>query len=36
MAKYLLTNKAAEDLSGIWNYTFEAWSEKQADEKKKA
>lgn len=32
MAKYLLTNKAAEDLSGIWNYTFEAWSEKQADD----
>ena len=32
MAKYYLTNKAVEDLSGIWEYTFETWSEKQADE----
>ena len=31
MAKYKLTNKAAEDLTDIWNYTFEKWSEKQAD-----
>lgn len=31
MAKYKLTNKAVEDLSKIWNYTFEIWSEKQAD-----
>lgn len=31
MAKYTLTNKAVEDLSHIWNYTCEAWSEKQAD-----
>ncbi len=31
MAKYELTNKAVEDLSKIWDYTFEAWSEKQAD-----
>ncbi|WP_161890081.1 type II toxin-antitoxin system RelE/ParE family toxin [Pontibacter russatus] len=31
MAKYTLTNKAVEDLSEIWNYTYEAWSEKQAD-----
>lgn len=31
MAKYRLTNQAVEDLSKIWNYTFEVWSEKQAD-----
>ena len=31
MAKYYLTNKAVEDLSNIWNYTFEEWSEQQAD-----
>ncbi len=31
MAKFELTNKAVEDLSKIWEYTFEAWSEKQAD-----
>ncbi|PKB00391.1 toxin ParE1/3/4 [Flavobacteriaceae bacterium MAR_2009_75] len=31
MAEYKLTNKAVEDLSKIWNYTFEVWSEKQAD-----
>jgi toxin ParE1/3/4 len=31
MAKYLLTNKAVEDLSQIWNYTFDNWSERQAD-----
>lgn len=31
MAKYFLTNKAIEDLSKIWDYTFEAWSESQAD-----
>jgi len=31
MAKYELTNKAVEDLSKIWDYTFEVWSEKQAD-----
>lgn len=31
MAKYYLTNKAVEDLSEIWNYTFEQWSEQQAD-----
>ena len=23
--------KAVEDLSMIWNYTYETWSEKQAD-----
>ncbi|MDT8414819.1 MAG: type II toxin-antitoxin system RelE/ParE family toxin [Flavobacteriaceae bacterium] len=31
MAEYKLTNKAAEDLSKIWEYTFEVWSENQAD-----
>ncbi|MDQ6471825.1 type II toxin-antitoxin system RelE/ParE family toxin [Flavobacterium sp. LHD-80] len=31
MAKYHLTNKAVEDLEDIWNYTFDEWSEKQAD-----
>lgn len=31
MAKFQLTNKAVSDLSNIWNYTFENWSEKQAD-----
>jgi len=29
--KYILTNKAVEDLSKIWNYTYEVWSENQAD-----
>jgi toxin ParE1/3/4 len=31
MAKYELTNKAVEDLTGIWEYTIEKWSEHQAD-----
>ena len=31
MAEYKLTNKAVEDLSKIWDHTFEVWSEKQAD-----
>jgi toxin ParE1/3/4 len=31
MVKYFLTNKAVEDLSKIWNYTYEVWSENQAD-----
>ena len=31
MAKYQFTNKAVEDLSNIWNYTFDNWSENQAD-----
>lgn len=31
MGEYKLTNKAVEDLSKIWDYTFEVWSEKQAD-----
>ena len=31
MGKYILSNKAVADLSSIWNYTFDEWSEKQAD-----
>ena len=31
MAKYRFSNKAVEDLSTIWNYTFDIWSEIQAD-----
>jgi toxin ParE1/3/4 len=31
MAKFKLTNNAVKDLSDIWNYTFDAWSESQAD-----
>lgn len=31
MAKYHLTKKAVEDLTEIWNYTCEEWSETQAD-----
>ena len=31
MAKYILSKKAIEDLSNIWDYTYDTWSEKQAD-----
>lgn len=31
MAKYYLTNKALDDLSEIWDYTIETWSEMQAE-----
>ena len=31
MAKVLFRQKAIDDLNNIWNYTFEKWSEKQAD-----
>jgi toxin ParE1/3/4 len=31
MAKYKLTNKAVDDLTQIWNYTVDKWSERQAD-----
>ena len=31
MPNYHLTNKAVADLSAIWNYTYDYWSEKQAD-----
>jgi toxin ParE1/3/4 len=31
MARYELTNKAVEDLTNIWEYSIEKWSEQQAD-----
>lgn len=31
MSKFILTYKAVEDLSEIWNYTLDNWSEHQAD-----
>lgn len=31
MGKFLLTKKAISDLSDIWDYTIETWSEAQAD-----
>ena len=31
MAKVILRRKAIDDLNDIWDYTFEKWSEKQAD-----
>ena len=31
MAKFELTKRAVEDLTDIWNYTCENWSEHQAD-----
>ncbi len=31
MARYKITKKAVDDLSGIWNYTYDKWSENQAD-----
>ena len=31
MANYNLTKKAVQDLSEIWKYTFNTWSENQAD-----
>ena len=31
MAKYKLTNRAIDDLTQIWNYTLDKWSENQAD-----
>lgn len=31
MPKFNLSNKAVEDLADIWNYTYDEWSEKQAD-----
>ena len=31
MAKVVLRQKAIDDLNDIWDYTFEKWSEKQAD-----
>lgn len=31
MAKFRFTNKAVYDLTQIWNYTVDNWSEKHAD-----
>lgn len=31
MAKYIFTNKAVEDISNIYKYTYQSWSENQAD-----
>jgi toxin ParE1/3/4 len=31
MVNFKLTNHAVKDLSDIWNYTYEIWSESQAD-----
>jgi len=31
MGKYKISKKAIEDLSAIWEYTFNEWSEIQAD-----
>ena len=31
MYKYFLSNKAIDDLSKIWDNTYEVWSENQAD-----
>ena len=31
MARFKFTNKAVDDISTIWNYTFDNWSENQAD-----
>lgn len=31
MAKVILRQEAINDLKDIWTYTFEKWSEKQAD-----
>ncbi|MEZ4907114.1 MAG: type II toxin-antitoxin system RelE/ParE family toxin [Saprospiraceae bacterium] len=31
MTKYILTKKAVADLTSIWNYTFDKWSEQQAN-----
>lgn len=31
MGRFLFSNKAVEDLTDIWNYTADTWSEPQAD-----
>ena len=31
MSKFILTNYAVKNLSAIWEYTYDTWSEKQAD-----
>ena len=32
MPRIRYSNKAVEDLTSIWDYTYTEWSEKQADE----
>lgn len=32
MVKYRFSRKAVADISGIWEYTAETWSESQADQ----
>lgn len=32
MAKVVLRQKAIDDLNDIWEYTFEKWTAKQADQ----
>ncbi|MBO7606191.1 MAG: type II toxin-antitoxin system RelE/ParE family toxin [Paludibacteraceae bacterium] len=32
MGNWRLTNMAVSDLDSIWKYTYEKWSERQADE----
>lgn len=31
MGNYFFTEKAIEDISAIWDYSYDTWSEKQAD-----
>ena len=31
MGRYKFTNKAVDDITNIWNYTCDNWSENQAD-----
>ncbi len=31
MANFSFTRQAVNDINNIWNYTYEHWSEKQAD-----
>jgi toxin ParE1/3/4 len=31
MSEYILSNKAQQDLSDIWEYTRDVWSERQAE-----
>jgi len=31
MNRYQFTNKAVEDLSNVWNFTFDTWSKIRAD-----
>ena len=31
MADFILSKKALQDLADIWNYTYDKWSENQAD-----